>query len=756
MIVTKEWLNEFLDLNSVSTKKICKTLNSIGLEVDSLTSLRVPKGVVVGKVLECEKHPDADKLNICQVDLGSKTQQIVCGAKNVAKGQVVAVATVGADLGNGFIIKEAKLRGVESNGMICGSSEIGLAKINDGIWVLDESLGELELGRELCEFKLINDDVIEIELTANRGDCLSIYGVARDLSSALDIPLRDLNYECKLSPLDEIKLDCSDDISLAYTKVKDLTTPSALVEFRLGIVGLYQEKKAQNLSSYTTHATGVLLRTYNSICKDIKVVGEDGLYRVMCDEKYISIVGVNQGQDTKANDDEPYLLEASYIDPDVVSKAVMGKDLTKDELFYNSSRGSESDLEFGLRFFANLIGKDELKVAMNRSKDRYSHSVDITFSKINTFIGEDIDRNKVISILEKLRFKLSVEGDRLSLEIPTFRHDIINEQDVIEEIVRIVGIDNIASKPLLFAEKSRINSAYQEFKKRNHYRNKASGAGFYESIHYFFDSKEEQKKYGQVTLKDELDLTNPINGDLNTLRTSLTLHMLHSVSSNLKNGKNSLSLFEIGRVVDENRTERSKIAFIMSGDSESASVKNSAKVKDIDFITFATKVQSVIGDFKLLPKEIKSNLLNPYEMADIYMDDRVVGFMARVHIDVERDFDLPTTYICEIDFDTLKYERVIVKPYSKFPALFRDLSLLKPKDMPFSTIRDSLLNLDLENLINFYAIDLYRSKELGDFDSLTVRFMLQSSKDTMNEEQINGVMDSITRHLKEKFSLELR
>jgi phenylalanyl-tRNA synthetase beta chain len=756
MIVTKEWLNEFLDLSSVTVEQICKTLNSIGLEVDSLTKLRVPKGVVVGEVLECEKHPDADKLNICQVDLGDKKVQIVCGAKNVAKGQIVAAATVGANLGNGFIIKEAKLRGVQSNGMICGSSEIGLAKLNDGIWVLDESLGKLELGRELCELKLINDDVIDIELTANRGDCLSIYGVARDLSSALDIPLRELNFDCKLSSLDEIKLDCSDDISLAYAKIEDAKAPSALVELRLGVVGLYQEKKAQNLSNYTSHATGVLLRTYKSICKDIKVVGSDGLYSVICDEKKRSIVGVNQEKDTQANDDGAYLLEASYINPDVVSKAVMGKDLTKDELFYNSSRGSESDLEFGMKFFATLIGKDELKVTSNRVKERYSHSVDITFSKINTFIGQDIARDKVISILEKLRFKLLVDEDKLSLEIPTFRHDIINEQDVIEEIVRIVGIDNIASKPLLFCEKNRINRAYQEFKKRNHFRNKAAGAGFYESIHYFFDSKEDQKKYGEVTLKDELDLTNPINGDLNTLRTSLTLHLLRSASSNLKNGKNSVALFEIGRVVDENRDESSKIAFIISGDSQSASVKNSGKVKDIDFISFATKVISVVGDFKLSPKEDKKALLNPYEMADIYMGSKVVGFMGRVHIDVERDFDLPSTYICQIDFDALAYERVIAKPYSKFPALSRDLSLLKPKDLPFSAIRDSLEDLELENLVNFYAIDLYKSEELGDNESLTVRFMLQSSKDTMDEEQISGVMDKITKHLKDKFALELR
>ena len=189
MIITRSWLEEFIDISKISTDEICKTLNAIGLEVDSVEKISIPSKVVVGKVIKKEKHPDADKLNICQVDIGSKVEQIVCGASNVDENQFVAVATVGAVLGDDFKIKAAKLRGVESNGMICSSTELGLPKLNDGIMVLDNSIGELVLGKELKDYPLINDDVIEIGLTPNRGDCLSILGVARELSAYYNIPL---------------------------------------------------------------------------------------------------------------------------------------------------------------------------------------------------------------------------------------------------------------------------------------------------------------------------------------------------------------------------------------------------------------------------------------------------------------------------------------------------------------------------------------------------------------------------------------
>ncbi len=754
MIVTKAWLNEFLDLSGVSTEKICATLNAIGLEVDSLRSISVPKGVVVGKVLSCEKHPDADKLNVCQVDLGATQKQIVCGAKNVAEGQVIAAATVGADLGEGFVIKEAKLRGVDSHGMICGSNEIGLPKLDDGIWVLDESIGALTLGKELCDFSTLNDEVIDIELTANRGDCLSIYGVARDLSSALDIPLRDVTYPTSVGA----KMDCelyhdSADTSLIYQEAVADAKSDALIDLRLGLVEKYDANVTARLLNYATQATGVLLRAYHDSCAKVEVkADEEGLVSVYHDGKVASRIGINQEKSAGA----PVMIEASYINPDVVSRSVMGKKCEKDELYYRSSRGSESDLVFGLDYLAKLTGAEKLPTVQTVQQKKFSSQVKVTFSKINNFIGQEIAQEKVITILEKLRFKLSVEGDTLTIDVPTFRHDIVNEQDVIEEIVRIVGIDNIASRPFVFAEKCRFNAAYTMHQKRLYFRKKAAGAGFFEAVHYFFDNREKMQKYNLAVIPENLDVANPINNDLNTLRSTLVLHMLASSSTNLKHGKNAVRLFEVGRVVDSAREEHQRMAFIFSGEVEAPCVSNHGKPKMIDFITFASKIRAVIGAFSLEVAEDENLLANPYESARIMIEGRDVGFMARVHIDVEREHDLPVTYICEVDFDALVYERIIAKPYSKFPSTSRDISLLIPKEMKFSEIRGFLQSALPKEVVHFYPIDIYHDEALADKASLTLRFILQSSEKTMDEAMITGIMETIVSSLKEKFSLEMR
>ena len=191
MIVTRSWLNEWIDLDGISTDDLCKTFNSIGLEVDSLVSYDVPKKIVFGKVIECEKHPDADKLNVCKVDIGTSIRQIVCGASNVRIGLDVVVATIGATMPGGLVIKPVKLRGIESEGMICSATEIGLPDFQDGILEIDSSIGKYALGQEVSTNEIFSDDIIEIELTANRGDCLSIRGVARDLSAAYDRELKD-------------------------------------------------------------------------------------------------------------------------------------------------------------------------------------------------------------------------------------------------------------------------------------------------------------------------------------------------------------------------------------------------------------------------------------------------------------------------------------------------------------------------------------------------------------------------------------
>ncbi|MEJ2500069.1 MAG: phenylalanine--tRNA ligase subunit beta, partial [Campylobacterales bacterium] len=269
MIVTRHWLNEWIDLTDVSTETLAKTFNAIGLEVDRVESFRIPENIVVGKVTACEKHPDADKLNVCQVDLGSETRQIVCGAANVAAGQYVPVAVVGAVMPGGLEIKPVKLRGVDSAGMICSSTELGLPKMNDGILVLDESIGKLEPGRALDEYPLMNDDLIEIELTANRGDCLSIRGVARDLCAALDKSLKPRSSkredEKRIGIGRLLKLDVEGDVagSVRYHAVSvEFFDDSLLMTLRLAMIDESRANAVEACLEYAMHSTGVILRAY--------------------------------------------------------------------------------------------------------------------------------------------------------------------------------------------------------------------------------------------------------------------------------------------------------------------------------------------------------------------------------------------------------------------------------------------------------------------------------------------------------------
>ncbi len=773
MIVTKQWLNEWVDLSGVSTQKICEALNAIGLEVDSLDEVRVPKGVKVALVKSCKKHPDADKLNICQVDLGDEITQIVCGAKNVRENQFVAVATIGTVLKDDFIIKEAVLRGVESNGMICSSTEIGLPKMDDGILVLDKSIGELTLGRELSEFSLLNDDVIDIELTANRGDCLSIRGVGRDLSAVLESEMRgvkcefdeDLRGIAQVLSL-EVSKDVQSSIEHRCFELKSLDLP-LLYAFRLACIGSENSDNLSAYLSYATHSTGVLLRAYDmkKLKKDDEALhlslrkNDLGFDTIFCDDKSLSVVGISQNSEFKIEKEADTIIEASFIDPELISKKKSESKIEVDELFYKSSRGSECELSFGMNYLCSLVFSKGVTIYSGSNvhkNDILEKIVQIEHTYINSFIGQDIEKREVVRILEHLGFGVREFDDSFIVTIAPFRYDVNHSQDIIEELVRIIGIDNIKSKALNFSETRVINSFYKAYKKRTHFRQKSASLGFFETIHYFFDNKSLMQKYDVDTVKSELDITNPITNELNTLRTTLILNLINSTSRNISFGKKSVKLFEVGKVVDKNRDEKNKIAFIFSGETQSASVSNHGKPKTVDFFEFAKQISMVVGEFQLEKSESECKVLSPYESARVLIDGAKVGFMARVHIELEQEFNLPKTYICELDFDMLKYELIIASSYSKFPSLSRDLSLIIPKEIKFSTIREHLNTILPKEVVSFAPIDVYESKELEDDRSVTVKFHLQSEKQTLQDEQIVTIMENILSSLKDKFGIGMR
>ncbi len=522
MIITRRWLEEFINISNISTDEICKTLNSIGLEVDSVEKNSIASKVVVAKVLSKEKHPDADKLNVCQVDLGDEVTQIVCGASNVEAGQTVAVATIGAILGDDFKIKAAKLRGVESNGMICSSTELGLPKLNDGIMVLDNSIGELILGKELKDYPILNDDIIEIGLTPNRGDCLSILGVARELAAFYDLPLIELDknindHELSIGQIFEIN-SSNIDTFLAYKAIDFSSFKLDLVtNLRVALIGKFKENHhIKNSLTYATHCVGVILNAYPR--EDFVLKNELSVLDLRKNEKgfdcsysstnCLSQICVEQKDFSENSSD--FLLEASYINPELISKRVFDAKIKTGDIFYKASRGSNPDLNYGVNYFSSFASKMGATIysgAKEFLEDIEKITLSISVKNINSIIGQNIEKIEIERILTSLEFSIKESvDDILLIKVPHYRHDIKNIADIAEEVIRMVGIDNIISKPLAIDEVNRVNKTSLDLQKKNKLRYKAIENGFFETLTYVFSSKENLEKYGFKTVKDDLDL----------------------------------------------------------------------------------------------------------------------------------------------------------------------------------------------------------------------------------------------------------
>ncbi len=775
MIITKKWLNEWIDVSDISTDRLCEIFNSIGLEVDSVESIRMPKSIVVGYVKEKSAHPNADKLSVCKVDVGDEVLDIVCGAKNVAQGQYVPVAKIGTKFSNGLEIKPTVLRGENSNGMICSSSELGLAKLNDGIMVLDDSLGDFSAGTPACD--LLDDDVIELELTANRGDCLSVRGVARDLRVVLGRELKSISHVDKdenvlgIGRILSLHVEGKLDSELVF-KVFEFENigENILMQLRLKIVGVEFENLLECVVNYATYATGVLFRLYDikefkkGDMASIKVVKNDKGFDEVRGEESVSLVGYNQLKPCNLeNFSKSVILEANYIKPDVISRLGMeNKDEKSDFHYYRSSRGSEPDLNMGLEYLKSLFYREDgiklyggmQEVELLESDKIISFEID----KAMAIIGQEIPKNEVVNILKGLGFGVIArpEQEVINIEVPPYRHDISDMQDICEEIVRIVGIDNIEAKPYYFCEKSRQNYAYKNFKKRYNLRYKSVGVGFFESVHYVFDDRQKMEELGLRTVYKKRDIANPITKELNTLRSTLALHLIEAASNNIKNSKSSVALFEIGKTFSHQREEQNKIGWIFSGFDGLQSVQNHGKPSAIDFASFIKKIGQIVGEFELVQSKPTSKLYSPYEFATIVKDKEEIGIIGRLHVKIEDDYKLPPTYFCECDFDRLKIQEKQASSYSKFPISTRELSLLVPKDMPFLTIKEAIKCSNSKHLVKFYPIDLFQSQELGDNVSLSVKFVFQDKDATLSDESINASIDEILKTLDKKLDIRLR
>lgn len=775
MIVTRSWLNEYIDLSNTSNDELYETFNSIGLEVDSFKTIDIDDNIVVGKIVSCQKHPDADKLNVCSIDIGSGIlKQIVCGASNVVDATYVAVAKVGAMLPGEFVIKDATLRGVDSAGMVCSASEIGLPDIGNGIMILDDSIGELKEGNKLSSYPNIADTIIELELTANRGDCLSVLGVARDLSSALNIDIKDKTFSgdkalhVGISKVAEIVDEGNNSADLEYRLFNaDIINTTLLIDLRLAMVNLENQSNIDKLLAYSTHETGIILRAYNIEDVDVKnkisiKSTKEGIVDVFINDLHASIVGVSQDDKSMTNNESSNILvEASYIHPDTLVEAVHSGKYECDDLYYKTSRGSSNNLDTGLNllssFICSMVDSDHYEGSLGVSIERSNENIKVDINELSSIVGMDISLEKAINILNKLDFETTHASSEIILaKVPLYRHDIKHIQDISEEIVRIIGINNIESKSLSFEEKPRLNSTTDLYKAKKEFKNRAVGASFYENMSYIFTDKQALQKYGFTTVKEELELTNPIAEDLNTLRSTILINLLNAVKRNVSYSIKSIPLFEMGSVFDENRVQTDVLSFVFSGINDSENVTNAGKPLQIDFPSFVKKVGSVIGEFELVKCSANNKLIHPYQSADVIIDGVVCGFIAKLHPTVQEEFGIYDTFIAEVSMDSFLPKHVNSKSISKYQGVTKDLSIVLSKEITFSAVFDVINKMDLDLLKSIYPIDVYEDEKLGTNKSLTIRFVLQSPDRTLEEVDIEDSMNKIIENIETSFNAQLR
>ncbi len=756
-------LSVFVDAPKDITK-LCEDLSCLGLEVESCIPCIAPKNVVVGKILEKAPHKNAEKLSVCQVDIGKEVLQIVCGAKNVAPNQFVPVALNGALIGSTTIAK-TELRGVESCGMICSSNELGFPKINDGILELDESVGELVLGKGLNEYAPFNTHVLEISLTPNRGDCLSVLGIAREVSAFYHTPLKPIKALNFTPKSDLITLSVGENIEshLAYYLVCNHSLKTPLnIKLSLAHNNALSENDLNNFIEFSMHFSGVIMNAYslNKTPIDLSVKNdENNLESVYINHQKRSTIAIKH-QDQK-DLSECLLLEASYIDPISLSlklHALKDKTLQKDNaLIYRSARGSNPNLSDGLNFLSA-----HLKAAILESKQtKHSlkdYALKFQLEDITEILGLAVEKEKIQSILKNLGFKVSAKEPNSKPQIleviaPNFRHDIKTIQDIAEEILRFVGIDNLVSKPLHCVSSKNSNPHYDTHRFFENLKHKALACGFREVIHYVFYSKEKQQKLGFEVLEDPLELQNPITTDLNTLRTSLVCGLLDASLRNKNLGFKSIALYEKGSVYNAKREEIQKLSFLVSG-LQKKEIYPDAKGKAWDFYSFAECVSKVIGDFSLEKLTTQTPINHPYQSAKIIQNHEVIGVIAKIHPKIIQELDLFESYYAEIDAFKLKRPAMLLKPFSIYPSSVRDLTLIIDENTAFSKIKKALKDAQIPNLSEILPLDIF--KESHNSIALSVRCVIHSLEKTLNDEEVNSAVQKALEILEKEFNARLK
>ncbi|HIB37435.1 phenylalanine--tRNA ligase subunit beta [Mesonia sp.] len=808
MKISYNWVKQFIKTDW-DAEKTGELLTDLGLEVEGIDTFESVKGglegIVVGHVLTCEPHHNADRLRVTTIDIGeAEPVQIVCGAPNVAAGQKVPVATVGTTLYDDkqepWKIKKGKIRGEVSNGMICAEDELGLGKSHDGIMVLAE---DLKPGTSLKEvFEVETDQVFEIGLTPNRADAMSHYGVARDLKAGLlqqeintplDTPSVSNFHVENRSRRIAIEVD-NYDLAPRYcgvtiSGVKVATSP-AWLQNRLKAIGITPKNNVVDVTNYVLHELGQPLHAFDAdyisnnkikvktLPAGTKFTTLDEVERelheedlMICDaEKPLCIAGVFGGLNSGVTEKTTTVfLESAYFNPVSVRKTAKRHGLNTDASF-RFERGIDPNItKYALRRAALLIQKTAGGIVTSDIDDIYPKKIEdfqvfLTFDRINSLIGQEIQPEIIKSILASLDIRVNnVTESGMGLTIPAYRVDVQREVDVIEEILRVYGYNNIEFNEKLNASISN-SSRFEDYRLQNIIADQLVGQGFYETMANSLTTKDYVELSDGLQETHNVEMLNPLSQDLAVMRQSLLFSGLEAIAYNLNRRNNNLKFFEFGKTYHDfpsGREEHKHLSLLISG-NRSAERWNAIPAKS-DFFFSKGSIVAVLeklglNQLKYVPttSDIFSEGLSISTRKKKVVDFGVVkkSILKKFGIDQEVIF-------ADFNWDTIielvQHQKTTFRAIPKYPSVRRDFALLLDEKVSFSDIYDIATKSERKMLKNVELFDVYQGKNLPEGKkSYAVSFSFLDENKTLTDKQVDKMMNKLQQQFEKQLDASLR
>jgi phenylalanyl-tRNA synthetase beta chain len=807
MRISYNWIKQFLKLEKTSAE-IAEILTDLGLEVEGIESFESIKGglkgVVVGEVLTCEKHPDADRLKVTTVVIGNGTiLPIVCGAPNVAVGQKVPVATIGTKVfdkeGQAFEIKKGKIRGQESHGMICAEDELGIGTNHDGIMILD---AKLEVGRPLSEvLQVENDEVFEIGLTPNRADAMSHWGVARDLRAGLI--QKNINTELITPAVTNFRVDkrtLKIDVEVQDAKLAPrycgLTISGVSVkpspewlQNRLRAIGLSPKNNIVDVTNYVLHELGQPLHAFDAAKITGKIIVKtltegtkfktlDDVERILhqddvmiCDEKGpLCIAGVFGGKESGVTENtNAIFLESAYFNPISIRKTAKRHGLSTDASF-RFERGIDPNItEYALKRAALLIKEVTGGEITSDIIDLYPKKIEdftvlLNFEKANKIIGQEIPRETIKKILVSLDIKVnSVSDAGLGLIIPSYRVDVQREIDVIEELLRVYGYNQIDFSKKVNASMS-ISSRTEDYKVQNLIAELLNSHGFHEMMANSLSTPNYSKLESNTQDDDAVHMLNPLSNDLSMMRNTMLFSALEAVSYNVNRKNTRLKLFEFGKTYHktvEGYQEKKHLTLTMSGNSHSEHWKEKATTTDFFKLKgCCTQILERLGltDLKQVPAH-NSNVFS--EAVTLNLKNNTLVSLGSVSKKFLKALDIKQeVFYADFNWDLILQSiqtKLKFKEIPKYPEVRRDLALLVDESVSFQSLYETSLQIEKQLISEVNLFDVYQGDQLPKGKkSYALSFTLQDANKTLTDEHIDKVMQKLIQTFVKEFQAIIR